>query len=510
MWYVIFFLFPCLIYAAPLSLQDKLMNLDPLSISEHLSFYDLYPEEEEGKKALSHAWALLSCRSETKNSNPLFLPSVDLKPLITLITERTSSQKIVLTSQQLQAIDTLSSHFYNRSLPGHYVWTKEELFKLPSEDIDLSRGLLIEQFNEDKEQIMQYEASLDLMALQIQARTPKDAAPQELIQKINHFIFHEMRFHFPPHSLYAKDIDLYTFLPSVMDSREGVCLGVSILYLSLAQRLGLPLEIITPPGHIYVRYQAKDTRINIETTARGVNYPDDLYLGIDTRKLQQRTLKEVIGFAYINQASVAWGLNDFKTAVTLYQKARIYLPHDPLLNLLEGINSLFIGKIQEGRALLSPLRNFTFDWAVSPETLADDYFAKKVDIEGIKALFSHVDETRESILCKQKQLDQVLKKYPHFRSGLFQRAICLMQLGSLKEAEQALESYHKLDPSSATVEYYLAVIAKERLNYKKAWKHYKIAEELLAKREHQCAVLQALRNDLKGYLIPFLLHEKIQ
>ncbi|MGR3973392.1 MAG: transglutaminase family protein [Candidatus Rhabdochlamydia sp.] len=506
MWYLSVFLFPLLLFASSFSLKDKITALDPLSISEHLSFYDLYPHEEEGKQALAHAWKLLSSRSQ-KKTPPLFLPTLDLSPFISLITDRTSPQKIVLTSSQLTAIEELSSHFCNRKLKGHHVQTQEAILQLPSEEIDLSRALLIEQFNGDQALIRQYEATLDLMALQIQARVAQDCTPYELIQKINHFIFHEMRFHFPPHSLYAKDIDLYTFLPSVMDSREGVCLGVSILYLSIAQRLGLFLEIITPPGHIYLRYHEGNRLINIETTARGVNYPSDLYLGIDTRKLQQRTVKEVVGLAYINQASVAWNRNDFNTSVTLYQKARPYLPCDPLLNFLEGMNLLFTGKIKEGRALLSSLRNFTFDWCVSAETLADDYFTKKVDIEGMKAIFASVDETQESILAKQHALDQTLKKYPHFRAGIFQKAVCAMQLNRLKEAQKALEDYHQLDPCNATVEYYLAVIAKQRLNYPKAWHHCQTTQQLLKEREHQSTALRALRNDLKGYLLPFLLSD---
>src|SRR5665647_1570782 len=105
------------------------------------------------------------------------------------------------------------------------------------------------------------------MALQILARLPPKASPQQKILKINELIFDEMRFRFPPHSLYAKDIDVYTFLPSVLDSHRGVCLGVSILYLCIAQRLDLNLEMITPPGHIYVRYRTTDQTINIETTA---------------------------------------------------------------------------------------------------------------------------------------------------------------------------------------------------------------------------------------------------
>ena len=153
-----------------------------------------------------------------------------------------------------------------------------------------------------------------------------------------------MQFRFPPHSLYAKDIDLYTFLPSVLDSRKGVCLGVSILYLCLAQRIDLPLEIITPPGHIYVRYRNKESITNIETTARGINLPSDTYLGINTRKLMQRTIKEVIGMAFVNQASAVWGKEDYLTTVSLYEKSALYLPDDPLLKMFLGFNYLFIGK----------------------------------------------------------------------------------------------------------------------------------------------------------------------
>ena len=142
--------------------------------------------------------------------------------------------------------------------------------RLAPEEIDLSRGLLLFQFDdkeEVQEEIKQYEAILDIMALQIAARLSPHPTDEEKIEAINHFIFHEMRFRFPPHSLYAKDIDLYTFLPSVLDNRQGVCLGVSILYLCIAQRLELPLEIITPQGTSTSAMQEKTTVINIETTA---------------------------------------------------------------------------------------------------------------------------------------------------------------------------------------------------------------------------------------------------
>ncbi|MGE5196218.1 MAG: transglutaminase family protein, partial [Anaerolineae bacterium] len=327
------------------TLKTLYNSLDPLSISEHLAFYELYSSTPEGKKALRHVWQLVQ-GDALHPQNTLPVPKLDIQAIISIVTRQAFDPPTILNEEQLSLIEEVSRPLANRRLKGFRVWTKEELLALTPEEVDLCRGLLINQFDTSKniqDDIRQYEASLDLMALQIAVRLPSSASPQDKIREINRFIFQEMQFRFPPHSLYAQDIDLYTFLPSVLDSRQGVCLGVSILYLCLAQRLDLPLEIITPPGHIYVRFRQSDEVINIETTARGINMASDAYLGINTRKLDVRTIKEVIGMAFINQASVYWSKGDYSKTVSLYEKALPYLKDDPLIKMLLGFNYLFIG-----------------------------------------------------------------------------------------------------------------------------------------------------------------------
>ena len=481
--------------ATPPQLKSLLSSLDPLSVSQHLAFYDLYSDTPEGKKALAHAWHLLS--GGKVSSKTVQLPSLDIQAIISLITREPHEPPPALNAEQIAAIDSIASKLAHQSLPGHQVWTKEALLALPHEHVDLARGLLLYQFDENAEKIRQYEALLDLMALQILARIPQSATPYDKIREINRFIFEEMHFRFPPHSLYAKEIDLYTFLPSVLDSREGVCLGVSILYLSIAQRIGLPLEIITPPGHIYVRYREGVRLTNIETTARGINLPSETYLGIDTRRLQQRTMKEVIGTAFINEASVAWMQENYEKSVELYLKAAPFLPDDPLHKFLLGLNYLFVGKKAEAKKLLSPLQKFTFDHAVSAETIPEDYFSGRVDAEGIKAVFLHVDADRKSILEKQKKLQEITRRYPRFRAGLFHLAITWLQLGRMTEAKQVLEKYHALDPHNATVEYYLSISSVERYDYLSAWKYLHSTEELLDAREHKCKALRGLKDHLR-------------
>ncbi len=486
--------------AAPITpIKSLYSTLDPLSVSEHLAFYELYPTSTEGQQALSHAWMLLNGKS-LDLQQPTTLPKIDIQAIISLITRQPFDNPIKLQSEELALIEKVSARLHNRQLKGSSVWTKEEVLCLPADEIDLSRGLLIFQFDgkeNSREEIRHYEATIDIMALQIAARLPSHPSDEDKIHAISNFIFYEMGFRFPPHSLYAKDIDLYTFLPSVLDNRRGVCLGVSILYLSLAQRLNLPLEIITPPGHIYVRYHRGNKLINIETTARGINLPSETYLGINTRQLQQRTMKEVIGFAFMNQASVFWTKEEHQTAVMLYEKARLFLPEDPLLKMLLGYNYLFVGRKNEGVKLLKELQGMTFEESVSAETIPDDFINGKIDAQGIKAVFLPVDETRESIQLKQQELQTILKRYPNYRAGLLQMATTWLQLGRGNEAKEVLERYHKLDSHNATTEYYLAVLNMERHDFNRAWLHLQKTEDLVHRRAHQPKALLSLRNHLR-------------
>ena len=251
------------------------------------------------------------------------------------------------------------------------------------------------------------------------------------------------------------------------------------------------------PGHIYVRYNNGAKIINIETTARGIDLPSEVYLSINTRRLQQRNMKEVIGMAFMNQAAVFWTRQDYKKTSLLYEKASLFVPDDPLLKMFMGFNYIFIGRNADGATLLRGIRHITFEEAISPETIPDDYLSGKIDAEGIKAIFLPVDETRESIVKKQKELEQILHRYPNFRAGLLQLATTWLQLGRGSEAKEILERYHKIDPHCCIVEYYLAILCHERLDYNQSWSYLKAAESLTLARNHYPKALLAIRESLR-------------
>ena len=401
-------------------------------------------------------------------------------------------QKKVLSEELIASIEKMADHLPNRKLKGYHVRSEEEVIALPSDQIDVGKALIFSQIKETEEarvQARDYSALLDLMALQILAKAPLDSSPLKKITATNELIFDDMHFRFPPHSVYVQKIDKYTFLPSVMDDHLGVCLGVSALYLAISQRIGLPLEALTPPGHIYLRYRHRDEKINIETTARGVHIPEEHYLSLTTPSLEVRTHKEVIGMTHVNEGSAYLQQENFARAAQSYETALPYLK-DPMVDELLGYCYCLTGKEKEGKELL--IKSLDGE----RRTTAADFLVGETDLDGIRAVFMHVDETKESIEKKKSVLEKVVKKCPKFREGLSQLAVCWLQLNRAKEALPYLERFQKLDPTDPTNSYYLSVIYGMRKDYKNCWLYFNHVCSLVSDRDKLPKALRELRREL--------------
>jgi tetratricopeptide (TPR) repeat protein len=419
--------------------------------------------------------------------------------LITLIDKQPDQAASQVNEEAIFVINKAAATLENRKLKGHLAKTEADVLALAPEEIDLAHAIFLSQQDISTSTLQakrNYEAAIDLMALQIRARLPKAATPEQKIRTINDFIFHELGFRFPPHTLYVKEIDRYTFLSSVIDSRRGICLGVSVLYLAIAQRLGLPLEIVTPPGHIYVRYRSKDKIINIETTARGIDVESSEYLSIDTFALQERNLKETVGLVHFNRAADDLRTGAFDKALKSYEKAKLYMGNDCLLDELMGTCSILNGNEEQGKKLLKKILEHSSPHTIGKSSTAEDYLNGKTDSEGLKTLFLHTDEDHKSILAKQKLLQEAISRKTDFRAGICALAMTWIQLHRLGEALELFEKYHALDPSDPKVEYYLAVIYSERYNYPKAWEHFKNAESITAAHGHYPKALKEFKNSL--------------
>jgi cytochrome c-type biogenesis protein CcmH/NrfG len=156
-----------------------------------------------------------------------------------------------------------------------------------------------------------------------------------------------------------------------------------------------------------------------------------------------------------------------------------------------------LGQKEKGDELLAEVQDYVPEHAVSGHSIAEDYLAGKVDIEGIKVIFKHVDEKRESILEKKEELEKILAKYPQFREGWLSLSITWIQLHRQREALEALEKYHKLDTENPNAEYYLAILYATRMDYNRSWEHFEKTESIVTERDHHPKALKELRRELE-------------
>ncbi len=507
----LFFTF-CLagIFAYETSINVLYKSLDPKSIAKQLAFFELYPETAEGQKALKRAFALLN----EKQAQKFALPKTDFSFLIKAVNNLEPTSELELSEEELSFINKLCSGFANRKLKTFASFQEADFLHSDPEQIDLSRALLVAQLGNSpaaQKQIRLYEAALDLMALQIKARIPNTANDSDKIKAISDFIFFEMGFAFPPHSTYSEEIDSFTYLPSVIDTKKGVCLGISILYFSLAQRLGLSLKFITPPGHIFLRYEPdnnpektyfnhgsnKPDYINIETTMRGVNIPDERYLGIELKKLPVRNTKEAIGFTFINAASIYLKEKKFDKALKLYEQAYKYLPDDPLTKELLGFCYIFLNQEKKGQKLLEESLGIKDEHHFSSHNLIKDFLEKKVSQKGIIEFFVPFEDKIQTLQSKKERLKAILNKYPEFRSGILLLASIYSEMGRQKDAYYMLRKYIKLEPDDPTIAFYLSEIALRRKNLNAAWHYFLKARQNFQKQGSEPAIIKNFYFNLK-------------
>jgi regulator of sirC expression with transglutaminase-like and TPR domain len=109
--------------------------------------------------------------------------------------------------------------------------------------------------------------TLDTIAARCRELIVEPSSVREKCRVLNRVLFHEWGFH--------GNVEHYTdprnsFIDQVLERRTGIPLSLSIIYLLVAERLGLELEPVGLPGHFIVGCFVDDLPFFIDPFDRGV------------------------------------------------------------------------------------------------------------------------------------------------------------------------------------------------------------------------------------------------
>lgn len=141
-------------------------------------------------------------------------------------------------------------------------------------------------------------------------------------------------------------------LESVLARKKGNCLGLSMLYLALSDRLDLPFRGVYVPSHCFVRYEGNGAHWNVEFGEGGASWEDDRY---------RREFRIRPGRPYLYSLAPAEMLGVFlktlgagysrkgreEDALRLYDEAGVIFPGLPDVPYNAGVSLQKLGRLGE-------------------------------------------------------------------------------------------------------------------------------------------------------------------
>jgi regulator of sirC expression with transglutaminase-like and TPR domain len=105
------------------------------------------------------------------------------------------------------------------------------------------------------------QAEVDIMAAKLQRRLTLDASNVQKLRMLNHFFYHELGFAGNINDYYDPD---NSYLHRVIATRRGIPISLAVLYMELAQQIGLNVKGISFPGHFLMKLSVQSGDIVLD------------------------------------------------------------------------------------------------------------------------------------------------------------------------------------------------------------------------------------------------------
>ena len=149
----------------------------------------------------------------------------------------------------------------------------------------------------------------------------------------------------------ASDPQNY-LLEAVLARKKGNCLGLSMLWLALADRLDLPFRGVYVPSHCFVRYEGNGAHVNVEFAEGGASWEDDRYrrefrIRPGRPYLSSLSSGEMLG-VYLKTLGAAYSRKGREEdALRTYDEAGRLYPGMPDVHFNAGVSLQKLGRLDE-------------------------------------------------------------------------------------------------------------------------------------------------------------------
>jgi regulator of sirC expression with transglutaminase-like and TPR domain len=186
----------------------------------------------------------------------------------------------------------------------------------PEGRLDLETGaFLIARYAYPALDVGLYRRKLDDMAMEVRDRLGRRASGEEAVKTLNRYLFSEQGFRGNTGNYYEAE---NSYLNRVIDRRTGIPISLSVVYLLIGQRLGLPVFGIGMPGHFLVKFEAERYKIFVDCFNAGALLTEkdcarflmQAGYGFEERYLQRSATPAILGRMLKNLGSIYHKLDE--------------------------------------------------------------------------------------------------------------------------------------------------------------------------------------------------------
>lgn len=170
------------------------------------------------------------------------------------------------------------------------------------------------------------QVEIDKLAATLQRRLAPDASSIQKLRLLNHFFYRELGFAGNINNYYDPD---NSYLHRVIHTRRGIPISLAVLYMELAQQIGLNVKGISFPGHFLMKLSVQAGDIVLDPFNGASLSREELEERLEPYFAQHDYLEEVPLSRYLNAAP----------------------PREILVRMLRNLNTLFAEHMQWDRVL---------------------------------------------------------------------------------------------------------------------------------------------------------------
>jgi regulator of sirC expression with transglutaminase-like and TPR domain len=210
------------------------------------------------------------------------------------------------------------------------------------EDLNLAEAaLLIAQEEQPELDIPAYLKRLDELAATVRSRLSESPSFADIIQELNTLLFRE-------EGLAGNQSDFgdprNSFLNEVLDRKLGIPITLSVVYIEVGQRLGVPLVGVGFPGHFLVKYEDSQgetvldpfmggmilTQEQLEEKLRTMYGPQNPFMSQISKLLAPADKRDILIRMLRNLKQIYMQKEDTERALSVTERILLVAPDHPI------------------------------------------------------------------------------------------------------------------------------------------------------------------------------------